>query len=196
MRLFTGLDIPAREKQELDRLIQRFRPIAPALRWSDAENLHVTTKFIGDWPETRLAELSTALANVPRCGPIEVRLSGLGWFPNPHQPRIFWVSVKVPPALPALARATEEELAVAFGITTEARAYTPHLTLARIPAGPTSPGIELALLRREVASLASPDFGLFLATAFHLYRSDPQPGGRSLYTKLATFPTTLPEENR
>lgn len=188
MRLFTGLEIPVRPREELERLIGRFRPVAPTLRWSVAENLHITTKFIGDWPEERLPELTAALANVPRPGPIEVRLSGLGWFPNPHQPRIFWVSVKAATPLAGLAHATEVELAVAFGITAEARVYTPHLSIARIGPSAATPVLELSMLRREVASLESTEFGEFEAREFHLYRSEPQPGGGSRYHKLESFP--------
>lgn len=187
MRLFTGLEIPAQPKQELDRLLQRFRPLAPALRWSAVENLHVTTKFVGEWPQARLGELTAALGAVPKPGPVEVRLSGLGWFPNPHQPRIFWVSVKAAPSLAELAGSTEEHLADALGIPAETRAYTPHLTLARVAAAPST-AVDLAPLRREVAGLATVEFGQFEARAFHLYLSEPQPGGASRYTKLSSFP--------
>src|SRR5579884_2491547 len=50
MRLFTGLDLPAEIVGNLKSLLRRLQPEAP-INWSPPENLHVTTKFIGEWPE-------------------------------------------------------------------------------------------------------------------------------------------------
>lgn len=181
MRLFTGLDLPAHRTAELDALIASLRPLA-AVRWSAAANLHVTTKFIGEWPEARLDELRGALDAVPRPAPFHVSLAGLGWFPNPHQPRIFWLAVKAAPALAELAASLDAALAP-LGIAAEPRAYHPHLTLARLGTRDDGPAPDLAPLRRGVAALPSVDFGGFEARAYHLYMSE---AGR--YTKLASFP--------
>ncbi len=181
MRLFTGIDIPERERAALDGLLSAMRPLAP-LRWSVAANLHVTTKFIGDWPQSRLEELLSVLAGTSVPPPITTSLDGLGWFPNLHQPRIFWVSVKAPKELSGLVTATETQL-LPLGIAPEDRPYRPHLTLARIDRP-----VDLAPVRRAVAALPSTTFGAFQARAFHLYLSE---SGR--YTKLASF--ALPELN-
>jgi RNA 2',3'-cyclic 3'-phosphodiesterase len=191
MRLFTGIDLPEREKSSLDALLAQLRPLAP-LRWSPAANLHITTKFIGEWPEARLDELGAVLSGVPNSGPIAIDVSGLGWFPNPHQPRIFWASVKAPPELGALAAATEGELKRKLGIAAEeGRPYRAHLTLARL--GSSTTAADLGVLRRAVAALPSTGFGSFEAAAFHLYLSE---AGR--YTKLASYPLLglpgLPQE--
>ena len=179
MRLFTGLDLAGHVTSELDSLVTQFRPLAPLMRWSPAANLHVTTKFIGEWPAERLDELTAALALVPAPPPFPIKLSGLGWFPNPHQPRIFWCAVKAPPELSSLAEATATRL-VELGIPKEDRPYTAHLTLAKIGEA-TKPG--LGALRRAIALLPSTEFGECQATAFHLYLSET---GR--YSKLASFP--------
>ena len=39
-----------------NELLRELRPLAP-LNWSPMENLHITSKFIGEWPEQRLGEL-------------------------------------------------------------------------------------------------------------------------------------------
>ena len=69
-----------------------------------------------------------------------------------------------------------------MGLERERRKYSPHLTLARIK----SPG-GLGGLRRAVESLPSTEFGEFTAEGFHLYLSEPQPGG-SVYTSLGEYP--------
>jgi 2'-5' RNA ligase len=49
MRLFTGIDIPSSVTDRLCALMDRLRPLAK-LVWSPPDHLHVTTKFIGEWP--------------------------------------------------------------------------------------------------------------------------------------------------
>lgn len=178
MRLFTGIDLPEPLAGRLDRLIHDLRPHAP-VRWSKVRNLHITTKFIGEWPEARLEELKGALAALPARAPLTIGLRGLGWFPNPHRPRIFWVAVQGGDPLRALASETETALE-ALGVAREDREYRPHLTLARIEAN-----VEVAPLRRAVAALPPQDFGEFVAGCQHLYLSETGNGG-SRYTKLAT----------
>src|SRR5579863_8432824 len=129
MRLFCGIDIPAGIKAGLQTLTDRLKPLAK-LSWSPIENLHVTTKFIGEWPEERLPEMHRALAGVPRPGPIGISVRGLGWFPNERNPRVFWAGLEASPNLYTLARDTEDAVA-ALGVVKEDREYQPHLTLAR-----------------------------------------------------------------
>ena len=180
MRLFTAIDLPEKIEDDLERLIERLRPAAP-IKWSPRDNLHVTLKFIGEWPEERLEELKSALRAIPVRDPIPISIEGLGWFPNPHNPRVFWVAVHAPDSLKALAREVDRALAP-FGIEKEKREYSPHLTLARI-----KEPVPLQRLRQEIAALLTVEFGSFTADRFFLYQSRLQPSG-SVYTKLAEFP--------
>ena len=181
MRLFTGLDLPAEVVGNLEQLLERLRPKA-RIQWSPPANLHVTTKFIGEWPDARLAELQAALASLPARGVITVRIRQLGFFPNPHSPRIFHCGIDAP-GLEALAKDTDRS-AAKLGVESEKRAYSPHLTLARI-----KERIDLQPLREGIAALPSQDFGSFQVDRFFLYRSKLHPSG-SVYTKLAEFPLT------
>ena len=60
MRLFTAIDPSADVLLRLERLMSALRPEA-LIKWSPLDNLHVTIKFIGQWPESRLEELDDAL---------------------------------------------------------------------------------------------------------------------------------------
>lgn len=185
MRLFLAVDLPGSFKTALTDLIRQLRGThanVPGIRWSRPENLHVTTKFIGEWPEERLPEMKQAFTHLQHSGAFPVRLEGLGWFPNPHQPRIFWIGVNAGDPLANLARATDEASAQ-LGVAKETRPYRPHLTLARLE----SPSKEaLSVLRQAVASLPASDFGEFTARDFHLYQSRTG-GSGSLYIKLHTY---------
>lgn len=167
----------------LTRLLDHLRPAAH-LRWSAPYNLHITTKFIGEWPEARLQELAAALEPLGRRRAVAISISGIGWIPNPHSPRVLFAGVKAGPELAELARATEEATA-ALGIERENRPYKPHLTLARIKDSTVS----LVDLRQRIASLESSEFGAFEAASFNLYLSKMGPAG-SIYTQLAEIPFT------
>ena len=179
MRLFTAIDIPDDLAEALRSFVNRLRP-AVKIGWSPLENLHVTTKFIGDWPEQRLDEIKNALVLVRVSGAIHITAKGLGWFPNPHHPRVFWAGIEGGERLRDLARATEHTLAP-LGVPAEERAYSPHLTLARI-----REAVPLDRLHQTLQSFPAGcgfDFGSFKATQFFLYLSA---GGK--YTQLAGFP--------
>jgi 2'-5' RNA ligase len=176
MRLFTGLDLPQEVLQSLHELLKRLQPAAP-IQWSPVENLHITTKFIGEWPEERLEELKSALAVLEPRSAIPVHIRQVGFFPNPHAPRVFWCGIDAP-GLEKLASATERAT-TSLGIPAEKRAFSPHLTLARI-----KERLNLQQLREAIAALPSQDFGQFGADRFFLYHSRLSPKG-SVYTKLA-----------
>jgi RNA 2',3'-cyclic 3'-phosphodiesterase len=180
MRLFTGIDLPDEVREKLERLLMHLRPCAH-LKWSPVYNLHVTLKFIGEWPQEKLPQLEAALGTVATRDPIAAEVKGLGWFPNPHYPRVFWAGVQGGDALPALVKDIDAALAP-LGIRTEDRAFNAHLTLARIkePA-------PLQALRSAIAALESVEFGAFRVSRFYLYRSQPGPAG-SIYTKLSEYP--------
>jgi len=180
MRLFTGVDLSEEIRERLERLLMHLRPAAH-LKWSPVYNLHLTLKFIGEWPEQKLPQLAEALRLVPAREPIVAEVKGLGWYPNPHHPRVFWVGVNAGEPLVALVRDVEAAL-VPLGIAKEDREFSAHLTLARI-----KDPVPLQPLRNSIAQLESLEFGSLGIDRFYLYRSQPGSAG-SIYTKLSEFP--------
>lgn len=175
MRLFTAVDIPDGVKSALGKTIERFRHMA-RLQWTHVEKLHITTKFIGEWPETRMEELTAVLNGVGSPGVIQIKVRGLRWLPDSRHPRMLWAGVESGPELGSLALETEQAVR-ALGIAVEVRKYSPHLTLARI-----RDRAPLDALLHTIEAEGSADFGSFTASAFYLYLSK---DGR--YTKLAEF---------
>ena len=110
MRLFTGIDVPYQMRRNLELLLELLKPKA-RIAWSPLANLHVTTKFVGEWPEERLGELKEALRGVAApAGKMKIGIRGLGWFPNPHHPRVLYVAVQAGPELAELARADRKSV--------------------------------------------------------------------------------------
>lgn len=178
MRLFTGIAIAPRVLDNLARVLKELRPLA-ALNWSPPENLHITAKFIGAWPEERLTELEDTLGEIA-FNVFDISIARFGYFPNPHNPRTLFAGVQGGPALAQLASGIEDALAP-LGVAKEDRPYSPHLTLARIRHE------NIRALREHIANMTNFDFGQFQATEFHLYSSKTSPNG-SVYTPLAAYP--------
>ena len=118
----------------------------------------------------RLEELKAALAAVTPGPALDGAHPPLGFFPNPHSPRVFWCGIEAP-GLESLAAETDRATA-ALGIPSEKRAFSPHLTLARIkdtrvwnlqPLREPSPRC-----RRSISATSQ-------APAFFLYQSRLQP---------------------
>jgi RNA 2',3'-cyclic 3'-phosphodiesterase len=179
MRLFTAIDLPAGARLRLERLLTALRPEAP-IKWSPLDNLHITTKFIGEWAEQRLDEIHDALSQIAPREPFEISLRDLGWYPNVRAPRVLWLGVHAGAELTALAEQIETRLDT-LGVAREERPFSPHLTLARIkhPA-------PLQALRQKVERLQPADLGQFRVAHFSLFRSDPG-SNASVYRKLRDY---------
>ena len=181
MRLFVAVDIPEDVRSAIAALVSQLHPVDPKARWTRVEGLHVTLKFIGEIPDSKISEIKSALASVGPRPAIDIRFRGVGFFPNARRPRVFWVGLEAGPELAALAVAIESSLEP-LGIARETRAFSPHLTLARFD--PPRPVEELHAAIEKCGSL---EFGSATASEFHLYQSVLKRGGAE-YTRLATFP--------
>lgn len=182
MRLFTGISICPDVINRLSRLLDHLRPTAH-IKWTPVYNLHITTRFIGEWPEDRVQELINRLRAMPPHKPIEIVINGLGWLPNPHHPFALFATVHAPESLEVLAKSIGQELQ-SLGVSADTRLFFPHITLARI-----KEPHPLDDLKRAIASLPSVDFGRFTASRFQLFHSCRGPAS-SVYTHLAEFPLT------
>lgn len=179
MRLFTAIDLAPEILLRLERLLSALRREA-LIKWSPLDNLHVTTKFIGEWQESRLDELHNVLAAIVPRESFTLELRELGWFPNDRLPRVLWLGVQGGDALDRLAHETEECLEP-LGMKREDRRFSPHLTLARIK----NP-VPLGRLRQKVQELQPATLGTFTVSHFSLFRSDPG-SNASIYRKLRDY---------
>jgi 2'-5' RNA ligase len=110
---------------------------------------------------------------------------GVGFFPNPRVPSVVWLGLEGDlDWLRALRTAIEEDIAP-LGWPTEARAFHPHLTLARLR--PQASPAERAGVARELGLLWAPEPVAFSVDAISLMRSETGPSG-PLYTRLFACP--------
>lgn len=124
-RLFTGIEIPSVAREALSLL----RGGLPGARWIDAENYHLTLRFVGDIDGRTANEIATILSRVQR-RQFVLRVAGLDFFGSrkPHA-----LIVRIEPSKDLTELQTEHErLMQRLGLPPEARKFTPHITLARL----------------------------------------------------------------
>src|SRR3989304_5636967 len=94
--LFTGLEIPEAIRLRLS-LIRA--PLSGA-KWIEAENMHITLRFVGNVDGRTADDFADALAEV-RGRPFTLAVQGAGAFGG-RQLRVLWAGVTAGPELDAL----------------------------------------------------------------------------------------------
>ena len=181
MRLFLALDLDDAQRAALAALRgEAPTQIVRAGRWLPLANLHLTLRFLGDWPEQRLGELTASLTEA-RAVVAPLRLCGLGCFPKRGNARVLWVGVAAEAALGDCHAKVTQALA-GLGFSAPERPFTPHITLARF-----RPPLARAELAPWLAARREWEGPTALAARFTLYESK-LGGGAPRYIPLARFP--------
>ena len=124
-RLFTGLSLP----ETIARQLTTIRSGLSGARWIEAEDFHITLRFIGDVGENEANEVHSLLGLIRRPA-FTVTVGGLDVFGG-SKPRAIVASVR-PTAHLLELQAEQERLFRRMGLAAETRKYTPHVTLARL----------------------------------------------------------------
>jgi RNA 2',3'-cyclic 3'-phosphodiesterase len=179
LRLFFAAGVPFQLLESVQERLTDVKSALPQARWTAPANQHLTCKFLGATPEDRLQEIARTGAAVAREGRgAAVALSKLGAFPSARRARVLWLGVDDPAGvLTGLAEGLDLALEP-LGFAAEARAFTPHLTLARFKS-PVKLSSECAL---DTGGLPP-----FEVSELVLWRSHLSPKG-ARYERLETLP--------
>jgi len=132
LRLFVAVDVPDDVKTSLAAALAPFRDRIPGARWTRSDGWHVTLKFLGPvWPRL-IADVEAAVRAAARDGrAFSSGLTDIGVFPSARRARVVWAGLSDEEGrFPALAKRLDELLEE--HVEPEHRAFTPHLTLARL----------------------------------------------------------------
>ncbi|WP_428631370.1 RNA 2',3'-cyclic phosphodiesterase [Sphingopyxis sp.] len=176
-RLFVALRPP----RPIRDLLRAAMHGISAARWQDDEQLHLTLRFVGAVDHHRAEDIAAALGAL-HAPAITARIAGVGMFDRRGTPHMVWAGVEPLAPLAALQRKVDQLLA-RVGVDAETRAFTPHVTLARLnrSAGPVAPFLTL---HSDLASAP------FLFDHVTLYESEMGHGG-SRYHPVARYPLAL-----
>jgi 2'-5' RNA ligase len=188
VRTFIGVHLNAAVRDRIEALANelRRRPGGQAARWTPKGNIHLTLKFLGDVESGGLPAVYEAVAQaVVALPPFAVQVANLGCFPNARRPNIVWAGLGGElGALRALQQAIEGALEP-LGHPREARAFSPHLTIAR--ANRRASAAESAALGQTIAAYGPVALGQIAVASVSVIKSDLRPTG-PIYTDLSQAP--------
>lgn len=192
MRCFVAIDLPSGLKASLAGLSGRLSAGGgkPGYSFTQPANLHLTLRFLGEVPEGHLPLIQDALrvACAGR-GALSLQLGALGAFPRLARPEIVWVGLEcLAGDLSTLQRGIEAAVR-GCGFAPEARAFAPHITIARQRDRAAGPRMAAVLANEAVlfANSVVPAESAFTAAAVQLFSSELSPGRPPVYRVLTEF---------
>lgn len=138
MRLFVAVEISGEARAAAARVagqLQRELGRTLVARWVEAENLHLTVRFIGHVADEQAPAVLDALRPPLPLPPFDLVLGSPGAFPRSGPPRVIWIGLAegLEP-LAAMHHELNRRLAP-LGLPPEDRPFSAHLTLARVKEG-------------------------------------------------------------
>jgi RNA 2',3'-cyclic 3'-phosphodiesterase len=169
MRLFVGIALDEEATAALCAVREQFAAAGDEVRWASEATWHVTLQFLGETSEEQAACVVDRLRAI-EAERVPVRIAEVGFF---GRAGIFFADVRVTAELLAL----EQKVTAATrgcGFVPEARAYHPHITLAKAKGrnARAMDGLKKVVEKATLALAAE-----FAAGEFLLYESFPGPEG-------------------
>lgn len=184
MRVFIGIEFQQEVLEKLYSLQNKLRGKVRKGRFPARDNMHLTLQFLGEVPDCNIPEIICSLESIAKTRqPFILSFNKqLGYFGQVNPARVVWVGVQG--SLSSLLQLQSDIVSTmqGLGYPDEARAYHPHVTLAR-----EADFINKELLREH--GRIDFDTGPFPAThveRFSLISSALEQGKR-IYRPLATF---------
>ncbi|HLP26046.1 MAG TPA: RNA 2',3'-cyclic phosphodiesterase [Acidobacteriota bacterium] len=176
-RLFVALTPPPPVREDIAALADELEGV----RWTAADNLHLTLRFLGDTPEEKRLEMESALTRV-RVEPFVLPVGGLGVFPPRGPAKVLWAGVGSGHTRLYQLRKQVDEALLSVDMTLDVRNFSPHFTVARL-----SEAVEPKHLGKYLYHRRNFEAPPFRVTSFELYASELQPGRAPVYRMIRSF---------
>ena len=186
LRLFIAIPIPEPVRDEIIRIQLELQPLVPraAARWTRPDQFHLTLRFLGDVPFAGLEKLKESVNAVCRSArPLQLRAEGVGFFPNPHSPRVVWVGIFDKEGLLVELQKRIESAVRPFAAEPGEKNFSGHATLGRLKNLKPPDARKLAA---HAQTFKDRTFGEWTAHEIEIIRSELSPVG-ACHTTLVVF---------
>lgn len=190
MRVFIAFDLSIRTVENLVVLQEDLaKPVADAgakARWTDAANIHLTLKFLGEMERGMVFRVRDVLRLVSRRHVMfDMETVGVGCFPKPTVPRIIWAGTGPGQDHITQLQSSVEAAMAELGIEPERRPFHPHVTIGRIKT--RTKRIDLGPVLEPYAETF---FGVSQIKELILFQSELKPTG-AVYSVIERFPLSM-----
>lgn len=152
------------------------------IRWVAPDNFHVTLWFLGETPEHHIPAISVALRQATEgISAFQISLNEIGIFGSSYNPKVIWIGVDAPPALPELFDNILLKLAE-IGIEKDRQNFVAHLSIGRITIIEDKKRFQQIIDRSRSGHIQKEE-----VNNFHLFESILKPTGPE-YNILESYP--------
>jgi RNA 2',3'-cyclic 3'-phosphodiesterase len=181
-RVFCAIEIPENIRQRIAQHAQQLHQALPDAQasWTKPDNIHLTLKFFGNISQPQVLKVSEAAARaVDGLRPFTIHIEGAGSFPQRGPAKVLWIGISDPTGKLIQLQQKFESECEREGFPKEARAFHPHLTVARLR---TARGARAFAEQHKQLGFESWDVSV---SSLILFRSELSSKG-STYTRIST----------
>jgi len=134
LRTFIAVSLSSSVLAGIGKLMRTLRPhFGDEVRWVESKNLHITLKFLGDVPLNDFPQLIRAVTHgAEQTDSFDLTFQGFGVFPSRESPKTLWIGCREGSEELGKLAETMNEVLLPLGFPSEARRFSPHLTIGRV----------------------------------------------------------------
>lgn len=133
LRTFLALELKPDVQQAIGRIQNRLGNTGADVKWVKPHNIHLTIKFLGDTPTSKLQGITDIIKDVVQPFPcFDITLTHLGAFPKIERPQVLWLGLEKGKDETIRLAETLEETFQRIGFAKEKRGFSPHVTIGRL----------------------------------------------------------------
>lgn len=161
-RLFTAISLSEPVRSSVYAVAETLADEIEGVRWVRRENLHVTLRFLGEFPDSRVAEYLSWMREAAAHLPLRLSVGGVGGFPSSGSARVIWVGARDDTGEIEKVYNVLDKGAEKCGLKREGRKYRPHITVGRAGRRPMDiPASAIERFRDEYIELEVSDIVLY-----------------------------------
>ena len=184
IRSFLAFELPVEIKSEITSISGQLKKKGLPVRWVKPDNIHLTLAFLGSVEEDKIVDIADKITmQVKDCPQPEVRLNGIGVFPDLKRPRVIWVGLDGDIMILSILRNKLQNGLKGIGFKPEKRPFKPHLTLGRFK----NSLVKDPKIKEAIAEHYHAKGDLYYLKELVLFKSDLRPKG-PIYTKMNVWP--------
>jgi 2'-5' RNA ligase len=130
MRLFVAVPVDDKIRAVAAEVARSLASVDADVRWVSPETMHLTLSFIGEIDETRVPDISRAVASTVRAySSFEIVFDRIGAFGAPSRPKIIWLGIGTGAKV---LTATASDLRARLPPADDENEFNAHLTIGRV----------------------------------------------------------------
>lgn len=183
IRSFLAIEIPEAIRNKIYESFDRARRQLSGVKWVEPAVMHLTLQFLGEVDEELLFNevIPRLEKDLEGEASLNLQISGVGLFPTPQKPRVFWLGVGGDGVGLKRLQSKMEKSLRDFPVHRDEKEFHAHLTLGRVK----EPG-DRKVWHRILEEYEKIDFGSFRVEEVILFKSELTRQGPN-YTKLREF---------